>query len=122
MYKAEYCQPCGKRIKFSKVALKCKDCRATCHPECREGVPLPCIPNAVTPGKVQMGLISDYTPKIAPMVPAIVVHCTNEVEARGLNEVGIYRVPGSEREVKELKVRFSYFNFQVKIDFYQVFF
>lgn len=22
------------------------------------------------------------------------VHCVNEVEARGLNEVGIYRVPG----------------------------
>jgi len=22
------------------------------------------------------------------------IHCVNEVEARGLNEVGIYRVPG----------------------------
>jgi len=39
-------------------------------------------------------------------VPALVVHCLNEVEARGLEEVGIYRVPGSEREVKELKEKF----------------
>lgn len=38
------------------------------------------------------------------MVPALVVHCTNEVENRGLSEVGIYRVPGSEKDVKELKV------------------
>lgn len=38
------------------------------------------------------------------MVPALVVHCTNEVENRGLSEVGIYRVPGAEKDVKELKV------------------
>ena len=40
------------------------------------------------------------------MVPAIIIHCTNEIEARGLTEVGIYRVPGSEREVKELRDKF----------------
>lgn len=42
------------------------------------------------------------------MVPALVVHCTNEVENRGLSEVGIYRVPGAEKDVKELKVRFVF--------------
>ena len=30
----------------------------------------------------------------------------NEVEARGLTESGIYRVPGAEREVKDLRDRF----------------
>lgn len=40
------------------------------------------------------------------MVPALIIHCVNEVELRGLNEVGLYRVPGSEREVKQLKERF----------------
>ncbi|RXG52734.1 Rac GTPase-activating protein 1 [Armadillidium vulgare] len=40
------------------------------------------------------------------MVPAIIVHCTNEVENRGLSEVGLYRVPGAEREVKELRDQF----------------
>ncbi|XP_066959761.1 rac GTPase-activating protein 1-like isoform X2 [Macrobrachium rosenbergii] len=107
VYKAEICQPCGKRIKFGKVALKCRDCRATCHPECRESVPLPCIPVATTPNaKGQQGTIADFAPLIPPMVPALVVHCCNEVENRGLNEVGIYRVSGSEKEVKELKERF----------------
>jgi Rac GTPase-activating protein 1 len=38
------------------------------------------------------------------MIPSIVIHCVNEVESRGLNEVGIYRVPGSDKEVKLLKV------------------
>jgi Rac GTPase-activating protein 1 len=51
-----------------------------------------------------MGSIADYTPHTAPMVPSIIVHCVNEVEHRGLNEVGIYRVPGAEKDVKGLKV------------------
>ena len=50
--------------------------------------------------------LADYAPNDPPMIPAIVIHCVNEVEARGLSESGIYRVPGSEREVKELKEKF----------------
>lgn len=80
-------------------------------------------PNA----KGLVGAIGDYAPSEAPMVPAIIVHCINEVlirtlsyyfiqfmqritisslqiEKRGLTEVGIYRVSGSEREIKSLKV------------------
>jgi Rac GTPase-activating protein 1 len=40
-----------------------------------------------------------------PMVPAIVVHCIKEVEKKGPSEIGVYRVPGSEKDVKALKVR-----------------
>lgn len=53
-----------------------------------------------------MGHISDYAPSESPMVPALIVHCVNEIESRGLTEVGIYRVSGSERDVKALKERF----------------
>lgn len=40
------------------------------------------------------------------MVPGLVQHCVNEVEVRGFETVGLYRVPGPEKEVKELKERF----------------
>jgi len=40
------------------------------------------------------------------MVPGIIQHCVNEVEVRGFDIVGLYRVPGAEKEVKELKERF----------------
>lgn len=40
------------------------------------------------------------------MVPGLIQHCVNEVEVRGYNTVGLYRVPGQEKEVKELKERF----------------
>lgn len=31
----ETCLPCGKRIRFGKMALKCRNCRAAIHPECK---------------------------------------------------------------------------------------
>lgn len=43
------CGPCEKRIRFGKTALKCKNCRAVCHPECKDKLPVPCIPCANTP-------------------------------------------------------------------------
>ena len=41
-----------------------------------------------------------------PMVPSLVVHCINEVELRGMNEQGLYRVNGGTVEVKCLKEKF----------------
>ncbi|GBP94252.1 Rac GTPase-activating protein 1 [Eumeta japonica] len=82
-YKRETCAPCGKTIKFAKVGVRCEICRAHAHPECR-GL-LPCR-------RYNSRLGSTH----APMVPALLVHCVNEVERRGLTERGIYRV-GSER-------------------------
>ncbi len=50
--------------------------------------------------------LADFTPLSPPMVPALLVHCVREIELRGLTEVGIYRVPGSEVEANELLEKF----------------
>ncbi|XP_043269603.1 rac GTPase-activating protein 1-like [Venturia canescens] len=105
--KPEICSPCGKRIRFGKVALKCRDCRATAHSECKDLVPLPCVPAGNTPTlRGISGTIADYTPMIPPMVPSLVVHCINEVELRGMGEQGLYRVNGGSADVKCLKEKF----------------
>jgi Rac GTPase-activating protein 1 len=52
-----------------------------------------------------MGTISDYAPSTAPMVPSLIVHCVNEVDLRGLDDIGIYRISGAEKDVRELKVQ-----------------
>lgn len=39
-------------------------------------------------------------------VPLLVVHCISEIERRGLNTIGLYRVSGSDKEVKKLKEKF----------------
>lgn len=40
------------------------------------------------------------------MVPSLVVHCINEIELRGMNEQGLYRINGSSNDVKNLKEKF----------------
>lgn len=32
----ETCSPCGKRIRFGKMAVKCRNCRVVAHPECKQ--------------------------------------------------------------------------------------
>uniref|UniRef100_A0A8C3ADM9 Rac GTPase-activating protein 1 n=1 Tax=Cyclopterus lumpus TaxID=8103 RepID=A0A8C3ADM9_CYCLU len=105
--KPESCVPCGKRIKFGKISLKCRDCRVVSHPECRERCPLPCIPNlGATPIKIGEGVLADYVSNTSPMIPLLVVHCVSEIEQRGLHEAGLYRLSGADRTVKDLKEKF----------------
>ncbi|XP_071803477.1 rac GTPase-activating protein 1-like isoform X1 [Asterias amurensis] len=109
--KPETCKPCGKRIiKFGKYALKCKDCRMVCHPDCEGSAPLPCVPVTVTPKKGRLMPtnipLSEVAPSTSPMVPAIVVQCITEIEKRGMSEEGLYRLSGSERIIKDLKEKF----------------
>lgn len=105
--KPESCVPCGKRIKFGKLSLKCRDCRVVSHPECRDRCPLPCIPNpCATPVKIGEGVLADYVPETSPMIPPLIVHCVSEIEQRGLHEAGLYRLSGADRTVKDLKEKF----------------
>ncbi len=40
------------------------------------------------------------------MIPAILVHCIKEIEARGLDETGLWRMSGGEREANEILDKF----------------
>ncbi|XP_019115359.1 rac GTPase-activating protein 1 isoform X3 [Larimichthys crocea] len=70
----ETCSPCGKRIRFGKMAVKCRNCRAVAHPECKQKFTDGCSTAATAGGSAQ--------------------------------QRGLYRVPGGERLVKELRDRF----------------
>lgn len=102
--KSETCAPCGRRTKFGKVVLRCQNCRMVSHPECRERCPLPCEPSACsTPLRTDQATLEDFAPLTSPMIPALVIYCIKEIERRGLQEVGLYRVSGPDRQVKELR-------------------
>ncbi|XP_042262105.1 rac GTPase-activating protein 1-like [Thunnus maccoyii] len=102
--KSEFCVPCGRRTKFGKMYLRCQDCRVVTHPECRDRCPLPCNPTAVsTPIRNTETTLADFAPVTSPKIPALVIYCIKEIEHRGLHEVGLYRISGHERSVKELK-------------------
>jgi len=108
MIKGEVCNVCSKRLRFSAMGVKCRECKAVAHSHCEEKVPLPCVPVGSTPNSKSstMGTIADYTPHSPPMIPSLVIHCIKEIESRGLKEVGLYRIPGADKEVKMLKEKF----------------
>uniref|UniRef100_A0A914UZY2 Rac GTPase-activating protein 1 n=1 Tax=Plectus sambesii TaxID=2011161 RepID=A0A914UZY2_9BILA len=105
----EYCDVCAKRIGFGSATLKCADCRLTCHEHCRDRAPMPCVPRQgtpKTPGNQRPRLL-EFCPTRPPMIPHIIIHCVVELERRGLGYVGIYRIPGSERQVADLLQKFK---------------
>jgi len=105
---AERCNPCGKRVKFGKTVYKCRDCAVTAHEQCMKDVPLPCLAGGSrTPqNKATGNFLADFTPIEAPMIPALLIYCIKEIEARGMDDVGIYRVAGSEADANEILDKF----------------
>lgn len=99
----EKCGPCEGAIRFCNTCYRCSNCMVTCHPECKDKVPVPCIPFVSRSRNGRQTLISDFVSNESPKIPALIFHCCNEIEKRGLDETGLYRVPGSDKEVKELK-------------------
>uniref|UniRef100_A0A8C5V6A7 Rac GTPase activating protein 1 n=1 Tax=Microcebus murinus TaxID=30608 RepID=A0A8C5V6A7_MICMU len=89
--KPESCVHVGRRIKFGKLSLKCRDCRT---------------PVKIGRYEIMGGMLTDFVSQTSPMIPSIVVHCVNEIEQRGLTETGLYRISGCDRTVKELKEKF----------------
>ncbi|XP_069470108.1 uncharacterized protein [Ambystoma mexicanum] len=104
---AETCAACGKRTRFGKLSLKCRDCRLLIHPECKDICSKLCVPGSlVAPMKIGQWVLADFAPTTPPRIPSLVIQCVNEIELRGLKEKGIYRIPGCDRLVKDLKQKF----------------
>ncbi|XP_030611774.1 rac GTPase-activating protein 1 [Archocentrus centrarchus] len=103
----ETCMPCGKRIRFGKMVVKCRNCRIVAHPECRQKLANGCSgSNTMAGSATQMAAkdsLEDFAPQTHPRVPQLIVDCVAEIERRGLQERGLYRIPGGERLVKELR-------------------
>lgn len=99
------CKSCRKRLGFSAHALRCKYCKMVVHQECKNSAPMPCVPVLSTPSRKQDGSLGSYVPSNPPHIPAILLRCIQEIEARGLNEVGLYRVTGPDKAIKDLKER-----------------
>jgi hypothetical protein len=102
---SELCAHCDKRTKFGKMVMKCKECELVVHAECKDLIQMPCLSLANYPASGQ-GCIADYVSNSRPpYIPAVLQLLVNEIELRGLvsHEVGLYRVNGSDIQIKSLK-------------------
>lgn len=106
---SDNCVSCGFKVKFYSSSYRCQTCNILCHPDCKDNAPLPCVkitaPNARS--RQRKILISDYVSADAvPKVPAIIVHCCNEIEKEeNITTPALYQAIGSTREIEELQQR-----------------
>ncbi|XP_032073466.1 rac GTPase-activating protein 1-like isoform X2 [Thamnophis elegans] len=101
VFRPDCCAVCKFHLRFGTMALKCHSCQLLMHPECKEHCPSRCVPGAHSP--VKEGILADFAPSKPPLVPPIVVQCVVQIEKHGLQEAGLYRVPGAEALVREWK-------------------
>ncbi|CAF0703600.1 unnamed protein product [Brachionus calyciflorus] len=103
---SENCAACDKKTKFGKMIMKCRDCDIIVHTDCKDLLQRACFPCLNFPSQ---GCISDFVNNDEqPKVPSILQLFINEIETRGLisHEVGLYRVNGSDLQVKQIKEKF----------------
>ncbi|KAB7494040.1 Rac GTPase-activating protein 1 [Armadillidium nasatum] len=97
-----------KKIYTREKCYKCQTCNSVCHEDCSDALPIPCVPMVIFSEKLKIKTttIADHTPRTSPMVPALIVYCSIEIENRGLDSKGIYRTSGAQKDVLRLKNHF----------------
>lgn len=100
-----FCEFCGNFLwGFTAQGVKCEDCGFIAHKKCSELVPAKCVPDL----KKIRGIFGiDLTTIIQvqkSQVPFIIIKCVQEVEKRGLQQEGIYRISGFADEIETLKL------------------
>lgn len=100
-----FCEFCGNFLwGFTAQGVKCEDCGFIAHKKCSELVPAKCVPDL----KKIRGIFGIDLTTIVQVhkcqVPFIIIKCVQEVEKRGLQQEGIYRISGFADEIETLKL------------------
>ncbi|KAI8442042.1 hypothetical protein MSG28_005682 [Choristoneura fumiferana] len=103
-----WCELCANFLwGFTAQGVKCEDCGFIAHSKCSERVPNHCVPDL----KKLRGVFGiDLTTLLnahSSTLPFVVRKCVNEIEARGMDSEGIYRVSGFADEIEALKMAFD---------------
>ncbi|KAG7303356.1 hypothetical protein JYU34_011846 [Plutella xylostella] len=103
-----WCELCANFLwGFTAQGVKCEDCGFIAHTKCSERVPNLCLPDL----KKLRGVFGiDLTTLLnahSSTLPFVVRKCVNEIEARGMDSEGIYRVSGFADEIEALKMAFD---------------
>lgn len=100
-----WCEFCGNFLwGFTAQGVRCEDCGFSAHSRCSEKVPCDCCPDL----KQLRGVFGiDLTTLVKAhrtTRPFVVDKCICEIERRGLDAEGLYRVSGFAEEIETLKL------------------
>ncbi|ETN72322.1 hypothetical protein RB195_011894 [Necator americanus] len=103
-----YCDYCRNFMwGLVQQGVRCEDCGFAAHKRCSEHTLPDCRPEARYVKRMFAVDLTTLCLAHSTPIPPVVTKCIQEVEARGLNVEGIYRVSGSHDHMEKLKRQFD---------------
>ncbi|MFH4983484.1 hypothetical protein AB6A40_010193 [Gnathostoma spinigerum] len=103
-----YCDYCRNFMwGLVQQGMRCEDCGFSAHKKCSEVALHDCQPEAKYVKRMFAVDISTLCMAHSVSIPPVVVACIAEVEKRGLQVEGIYRVSGSHEQMERLRRQFD---------------
>lgn len=103
-----WCEYCGNFMWGRKnQGVKCSDCGLSTHKRCSKLIPQDCTPSMRLLKRIFSIDLTTLVKAQNTMRPVVVDRCIEELETRGLNCEGLYRVPGLQDDVDRLRERFD---------------
>ncbi|XP_014287385.1 beta-chimaerin isoform X1 [Halyomorpha halys] len=100
-----WCEFCSNFLwGFSAQGVKCEDCGFSAHFKCSEKLPPDCCPELKSSRSVFGVDLTTLVRAKKTVRPFVVDKCIQEIEARGLNVEGIYRISGFADEMDTLRM------------------
>ncbi|XP_054236685.1 N-chimaerin [Indicator indicator] len=87
--------------------VKCADCGLNVHKQCSKMVPNDCKPDLKHVKKVYSCDLTTLVKAHFAKRPMVVDMCIREIESRGLNSEGLYRVSGFSDLIEDVKMAFD---------------
>uniref|UniRef100_A0A1B6DY43 Beta-chimaerin n=2 Tax=Clastoptera arizonana TaxID=38151 RepID=A0A1B6DY43_9HEMI len=100
-----WCEFCGNFLwGFTAQGVKCEDCGFIAHTKCGEKLPADCCPDLKTLRGVFGVDLTTLVKAHRTLRPFVVDKCVQEIELRGLQTEGLYRVSGFADEMDSLRM------------------
>ncbi|ESO07965.1 hypothetical protein HELRODRAFT_75127, partial [Helobdella robusta] len=87
--------------------VKCQDCGFNAHKKCSEKVPNDCMPDMKYVKRVFGVDLTTLVKAQNTLIPAVVEMCIREIEKRGIESEGLYRVAGFHDDVEAIRMSFD---------------
>ncbi|KRZ07132.1 N-chimaerin, partial [Trichinella zimbabwensis] len=103
-----WCDYCGNYIwGLVGQGLKCEECGFGAHRRCAEKAPQDCRPDLKYVKRTFGVDLTTFSMAHRMPVPHVVECCVDEIERRGLDTEGLYRVSGSHEQIEKLRLQFD---------------
>ncbi|XP_041462509.1 beta-chimaerin-like [Lytechinus variegatus] len=103
-----WCMFCGNFLwGLKSQGVKCTDCGLSTHKQCSKRVPRDCTPDLRLIKRIYSVDLTTLARAHGVNTSIVVERCVEEIESRGLEVEGLYRIPGMQDDVELIRQRFD---------------